>query len=226
MKKSKVSQEKTRRVLIEIAVTLIAEKGFEKTTMREISRKAKLSDATIYHYFSTKEMIVLGYIHLRQIQAVETLKKIPDFDTYSLQEKLHTYFETIFESYLPDRPFVLEAVQLAHRLLLSHFEEQARIKDIFITQIREFLRLSIEREEIPDQSIEGIIPHLIFDVYLMVLLHWAKDNSPQCERTTQLTDMATGFSVSVLKQGMISKAMDLGMFFLRSHFTEIFYGKK
>ena len=38
MKISKKEQQKTRITLIETAVDLIIQKGFEKTTMREIAR--------------------------------------------------------------------------------------------------------------------------------------------------------------------------------------------
>ena len=42
------------RVLMK-AATLIAEKGFEATSMRDLSRAMKMSLAGLYHYFSSKE---------------------------------------------------------------------------------------------------------------------------------------------------------------------------
>ena len=60
----KISQDQKREIrkkLINTAVEIMTEKGFQSATMREISSKAGLGSATIYHYFPNKEKILYAY---------------------------------------------------------------------------------------------------------------------------------------------------------------------
>lgn len=217
MKISKQEQAKTRIKLIETAIDLMIQKGFEKTTMREIARKAKVGDATIYNYFPTKERIVWDYIKLRQEQVIQKLKAIPDFDTYTLQEKIHTYFETILEGYLPDREFLPIAFKMTHQSFLTHSAEIKSINALFLDQVRAFLKEAVEKKEISDQPIDTLIPQIVLDLYFIVILYWVKDTSEQFTQTTQLIDLLLNILMGALKQGLISKCVDLGSFLLRHH---------
>ena len=217
MKVNKKQREKTKIKLIEAAVDLIIKNGYEKSTMREIARKAGVGDATIYNYFSTKEQLVWGYVTLRQEQAVNNLAQIPDFETFSLQEKLHAYFECILEGYLPDREFISMAIKMTHKSILTHSDEVKKLNAIFINQIKQFLADAIKNEEIPEQAIETVIPYLILDLYFIILLYWTKDTSEQFNQTTQLIELLLSIAVSVLKQGLVSKLADLGSFLFRHH---------
>ncbi len=51
---------RTRERILDSAVRLFAERGFERTTMRDIAAEAGCSLGLAYHYFASKEAIVLG----------------------------------------------------------------------------------------------------------------------------------------------------------------------
>jgi AcrR family transcriptional regulator len=51
---------RTRERILDSAVRLFAERGFERTTMRDIAAEARCSLGLAYHYFASKEAIVLG----------------------------------------------------------------------------------------------------------------------------------------------------------------------
>jgi AcrR family transcriptional regulator len=51
---------RTRERILDSAVRLFAERGFERTTMRDIAAEAGCSLGLAYHYFAGKEAIVLG----------------------------------------------------------------------------------------------------------------------------------------------------------------------
>ncbi|MBT6120939.1 TetR/AcrR family transcriptional regulator [bacterium] len=222
MKTSKKQQEKTNLKIIETAVNLFIQKGFEKTTMREISREAGIGDATIYNYFSTKERIIWGYIELRQKQAIINLNNITDIANYSLQEKIHIYFETILEGYLPDREFLPIAFKMTHQSFLTHSPDIKTINALFIDQIKLFLNDAIEKKEIPSQPVDMVIPHIILDLYFIVILYWTKDSSDKFTQTTELIDLILNILMGVLNQRLISKVVDLGSFLFRHHlFTQV-----
>src|SRR5918911_5185084 len=52
--------ERTREHILETAIQLFIEKGYENTTMREIAAAAKCSLGLTYRYFARKEDLVLA----------------------------------------------------------------------------------------------------------------------------------------------------------------------
>lgn len=54
-------KRQTRKAIIDAAIRLFAEKGFEHTSMDELARAAGVGKGTIYGYFKTKEQIFLAY---------------------------------------------------------------------------------------------------------------------------------------------------------------------
>lgn len=54
-------QKKTRRdKILDFALMIFAEKGFQEATISEISKAAGVSDATVYEYFKTKEDLLFS----------------------------------------------------------------------------------------------------------------------------------------------------------------------
>src|SRR5215813_4691871 len=53
--------EETRRQILDTALTLFRERGFEETTIRDIAGRAGLSLGAAYYYFKSKEAIVGAY---------------------------------------------------------------------------------------------------------------------------------------------------------------------
>lgn len=54
-------KQQTRKAIIDAAVRLYAEKGFEQTSMDELARAAGVGKGTIYGYFKAKEEIFIAY---------------------------------------------------------------------------------------------------------------------------------------------------------------------
>src|SRR5919198_906814 len=57
----RAASEATRRHILETALALFRERGFEETTIRDIARRAGLSLGAAYYYFNSKEAIVGAY---------------------------------------------------------------------------------------------------------------------------------------------------------------------
>lgn len=53
------SQDRRERIL-DVATTVFAQKGYHETTIAEIAQLAKVSEATIYEYFSSKEGVLFA----------------------------------------------------------------------------------------------------------------------------------------------------------------------
>lgn len=92
--------KKRREQIIEAAVALFVEKGFFKTTTREIAAKAGFSIGTLYEYIEAKEdvlYLVCDAIHHeleeRLLQSVQDTRKGLD----SLQEAMIHFFQVMHD---------------------------------------------------------------------------------------------------------------------------------
>src|SRR5258705_13169853 len=57
----RAASEETRRQILETALALFRERGFDATTIRDIATAAGLSLGAAYYYFQSKEAIVGAY---------------------------------------------------------------------------------------------------------------------------------------------------------------------
>lgn len=57
-----IDRRKTQ--ILEAAIKIFSEKGFEGSTTKEIARKARVSEGTIFRYFKTKKDILINLINI------------------------------------------------------------------------------------------------------------------------------------------------------------------
>jgi len=217
MKISNKVKEQTRLRLLETAVDVISEKGFDKASMREIAKRAEVADATIYNYFSTKEKLLYGYCEQIQHQVMAELKAIDDFHEYTLQEQLHALVESELRQWLPAREFLQEvfaktyaAPNLGHELL-------ADTKTLFKRMFVDLIDASIEAGEMPEQPYQDLLPTLFWDYQSAILAYWLKDSSDEFANTTKLVDQSTEIIAQLLVGGVIGKTLDMFSFLFRTH---------
>src|SRR5688572_22893939 len=113
MKTTKPKQQHNQRLVLQAAVELMSVHGFDGTSMKQIARAAGIGDATIYKYFPTKEKLVLGYFEQAIDDALADTLSTPDFDSFTLQERLQRLVDSLLELLLADREFVAIARGLA-----------------------------------------------------------------------------------------------------------------
>jgi AcrR family transcriptional regulator len=216
----KISQEqktKNRERIIRAAVGVISEKGFRDATMREISKHAKVGEATIYGYFPTKESIVYGYFEGRLDAAAERLKSIADFEHFTLQEQLQTFFETQLELFLPDREFMQRTFSIVFFSIGQSYSSVKPIRNLFHKVVDDMFQAAIEVGEIPAQTFTDIIYQLLWDYYVGLVTYWLNDKSAQFTNTTLLMDRSLDLACAVLKAGVPDKLFNMASFLFRNH---------
>jgi len=100
LKKAK-KQEKNYQKQIQIiegALQVFGEKGFEATTISEICKKAKISDATLYEYFSSKEDVLFS---IAEYFTSSEIKKIREVNHYihDTRERMRMLIQAHLEFY-------------------------------------------------------------------------------------------------------------------------------
>lgn len=216
----KISQEqktKNRERIIRASVDIISEKGFRDATMREISKRAKVGDATIYSYFPTKESIIYGYFEDQLKAAVERLKSIDDFDHFTLQEQLQAFFEAELELFLPDREFVQQTFKVVFFSIGQNYASVKPMRDLFHRIVDDMFQAAQEVGEIPPQTFGDIIYQLLWDYYVGLVTYWLNDKSAQFVNTTLLMDRSLDLACAVLKAGVPDKIFSMASFLFKNH---------
>jgi AcrR family transcriptional regulator len=88
----------TKQKLIEAALQLFSQKGVKESTVKEIAKKAGVTEGLIYHYFSSKEELLQSVMETYTIN--NTLQEVTSkLDPHlSLEKQLQIYFHSMFTS--------------------------------------------------------------------------------------------------------------------------------
>lgn len=92
MKEFKTDKSKaTYYRVLDTALNMFREKGFEKTTMRGLSKEAKLGLGALYYYFPSKESIVLAFYERLQESLAEEWPQYDPGETAELKNRLQAF---------------------------------------------------------------------------------------------------------------------------------------
>lgn len=179
--------EATRETLVETALRLFRERGYEKTTMRLIAAEAGVSQGNAYYYFDGKDAFVQELYRRLQVEhrhLVEPRLR----EGAPLAQNLRVLWEGGLELYAPYHDFGSTMLHVALRpgAGVSPFSpESAPPRDEAIALVRHVLEVS---SGVPGGRLGEQLPVLLWTAYLGVVLHWAVDDSPDLRRTQLLVE--------------------------------------
>ena len=221
MRITKSQQTKNQRAIIQAAVDLMTQHGFEATTMKQIARAANLGDATIYKYFPSKEKLVLAYFEQAITDALLQFQKTKGQEGFTLQERMQLLVDSLLEILLADREFVAVARALVERapmlLLGDELPGKPLLKDAFL----QMLAQAELAGEIAACGFKPSLAGLMADYVYGVMAYWLRDESEAFGDTTQLVDLSLGVLVLTLRSGLVDKLLELGGFVLRSQLARL-----
>lgn len=96
--------ERTRAAIIDAALTLFREQGYEATTMRAIADRAGVSVGNAYYYFASKEHLIQGFYDRAALQHGELSAERLDGIT-TLGDRIEAHLSAWFELFEPYRAF-------------------------------------------------------------------------------------------------------------------------
>jgi AcrR family transcriptional regulator len=97
-------KQETRKAIMQAAVQLFSEKGFEKTSIEELARKAHIGKGTIYSYFQTKSDILHAFCEDELDNLHHELTTNADQDIPLLEQMVSLYM-TEFHHITENREF-------------------------------------------------------------------------------------------------------------------------
>ncbi|GES12124.1 TetR family transcriptional regulator [Acrocarpospora macrocephala] len=181
------ASERTRELIVETALRLFRERGFEATTMRAIASEAGVSVGNAYYYFASKEQLIQAYYDRAQAEheaaCAEVLATEGAFAArlrgvlcawVRVSEPYHEFavkfFKHAAEPSNPLNPFSADS---------------APARESSVAIYRQVVDGCTDRM---DAELRAELPELLWLLSMGVVLFWVHDTSAGCARTYRLID--------------------------------------
>ena len=147
--KQQVKKVETKKRIENAALTLFREKGFDRTTVQEITTAARVAKGTFFNYFPTKESIMHSLAKERLSSVMRYIRKYPR-NQLQLSNRIHSYLYFILDEYDQHPTLTIQIWRCVlddEHLLLAHW--------------RELLQTALTRDEIYAETDIELWAHII-----------------------------------------------------------------
>jgi AcrR family transcriptional regulator len=188
----RADSEETRRHILDTALALFRERGFDDTTIRDIARRADLSLGAAYYYFDSKEALVGAYYDYVQQEHLARAREA-FARAGALKERLRAALHTKIDIMQRDRHLVRALFRYGGEPdhPLSWFGKATRGQRLCSIAVFED---ALAGERLPD-DVRDAAPTLLWTLHMGILLYFLYDDSPGQRRTRKLIDAAVDFTV-------------------------------
>jgi AcrR family transcriptional regulator len=179
--------EQTKALILNSALDLLRERGYEETTMRAIAKKAGVSLGNAYHYFGSKEHLIQAFYHRTHeehlVAALPVMQKETNLKARLLSvlrlkistlEPYHEFagilFKTAADPHSPLNPFADDSAPTRH------------------DSIKLFEDLVADTKARIPGDLRAELPYLLWLYHMGIILFWIHDSSPKRARTYRLID--------------------------------------
>ncbi len=164
-------KQATRKAILEAAVRLFSEKGFENTRIEELAQAAGIGKGTIYSYFKTKNDILFAFCEdgIELMHQEYRDKADPDAP---LLEQLMTIFKAEFSYVCKNREFGRLYMQETFFPEASEAKRHRELDNKYFDLLFPILERAKMRGELrQDTDLLHITGHF-YGIYLMALSAW------------------------------------------------------
>lgn len=177
--------ERTRRRILDVALGMFAERGYDGTTMRAIAAEAGVSVGNAYYYFKSKEHLIQGFYEQATMRHAEITPKVLE-GRQTLAERIEAALLAWLDIAGPYHDFAGQFFRNAadpNSPLSPFSEESSESRERDIALYREVLEGSKTR--VP-KDMADILPEMLWLHQMVVVLYWVYDASEGQEKSREL----------------------------------------
>jgi len=189
--------EETGLRILEAALDLFRQEGFDRATMRDIAQKAEVATGAAY-YYPSKEAIVMDFYRRSSVEMQPKLEAVMAQES-GLEGRLRELIRVKLAHFAPNRS-VLRALlrngaDPQHPLspFSSETQEIRAIDLAWFGRILTDCGVKIPRDLEPD------LPGVLWFFQMGVIFFWVIDDSPEQARAMQLLDLAAKSVTALVK---------------------------
>jgi AcrR family transcriptional regulator len=190
--------EETRERIVDAALQLFREKGFDETTMRDIAREAHVATGAAYYYFRSKEELVMAF-YARTAQEARTLMPAVLSRSTDLRKRLHGAIDLKLSQFAEHRRLLIALLRIGidPKHPLSPFGKETQpMRDESIGDFRAALDGS--NVKVP-KELQGELPRLLWLYQMGIILFWIFDETPGQLKTEKLLDGSLDLIVRLVR---------------------------
>jgi AcrR family transcriptional regulator len=190
--------EETGRRILDAALELFRQEGFDITTMRDIARKAGVATGAAYYYYPSKDAIVMDFY---QRSCTEMQPKIEAAVAHAsgLESRLRESIRAKLAHFAPNRGVLRALLRNGAdpKHPLSPFSPQTKeIRDIDLAWFR---RILVDCGMRIPRDLEPHLPGVLWFFQMGVIFFWVIDESAEQARTARLLELATNSVVFLIR---------------------------
>ena len=174
--------EQTRTAIVEAALRLFAENGYEATTMRAIAREAGVATGNAYYYYASKEDLVREYFARHQAEHGAACLEVLAKET-RLGPRIAGVLGALVDVLGPCRGFADKLYWQA---------TGPSVIDLYAEVI------GGARGRVPARGRDRL-PELLWLYSMGIVLFWVRDTSPGCLRTYRLIDSTAPIAARLIR---------------------------
>ena len=181
--------EETAARILDSALELFRQEGFDTATMRDIAQKAGVATGAAYYYYPSKDAIVLDF-YQRSCEDLQPRLEAALAGVEGLEDRLRALIQVKLAHFAPNRSILRALLRNGAdpRHPLSPFSRQTfEIRDIDISWFRRILvdcGMRIPRDLAPQ------LPGALWFFQMGIIYFWVVDESPDQSRTARLLELA------------------------------------
>lgn len=184
---SGTKSERTRTVILETALRLFQDRGYDKTTMRAIAQEAGVSVGNAYYYFASKEHLVQGFYDRIGEQHAEAVQDVLDREK-DLGRRIRGVLLAWLDVADPYHEFATQFFKNAAdpESPLSPFSAQSEGAREAAIELHRRTLAGSDIKYAPELAEQ--LPQLLWMQQMGMVLYWVYDRSPGCARTRALVE--------------------------------------
>jgi AcrR family transcriptional regulator len=196
--KATIKAEETGLRILDAALALFRQQGFDSATMRDIAEKAGVATGAAYYYYPSKEAIVMDFYQRSCAEMQPKIEAALEHEN-TLEARLRELIRIKLVHFAPNRGVLRALLRNGAdpKHPLSPFSSETReIRDIDIAWFR---RILIDCGTRIPRDLEPQLPGVLWFFQMGVIFFWVIDESPNQSRTTLLLDLATKSVATLIK---------------------------
>jgi AcrR family transcriptional regulator len=197
-RKAATRGEATKTLILQTALRMFRERGFDETTMRAIAKEAGVSVGNAYYYFDSKEHLVQAF-YVQQQQEHRAAVAVALRQHADLEGRLRAAMLGWVDVSAPYHAFAGKFFKIAAEPTspLSPFSrESAPAREASIAMWREVLEGSTAKV---DPELARDLPELLWLLHMGTVLYWVHDRSENVERTRLLIERVVPLVVRLIR---------------------------
>jgi AcrR family transcriptional regulator len=190
--------EETGLRILDSALALFRQQGFDNATMRDIAEKAGVATGAAYYYYPSKDAIVMDF-YRRSCADMQPKIELALEGAARLETRLRQLISVKLAYFAPNRGVLRALLRNGAdpKHPLSPFSPQTgEIRDIDIAWFR---RILVDCGTRIPRDLEPHLPGVLWLFQMGVIFFWVIDDSPNQARSARLLELAAKSVASLIK---------------------------